>query len=110
MTGFNIPDTIPDLDCVTVCEVSACEIHTAAVVRPCKTIVASPVPLLVGTVWQAIPDLELHAIRVDTKCDVQTLGAAIGSDSAVFEGPELAITSGTVTDDHWRAIDVTENT
>ena len=108
--GFNTPVTIPDLNCVTVCKVSVCEIHAAAVVRPCKMIVASPVPLLVGAVWLAIPDFELHAIRVNTTRGVQALGAAIGSDGAVFEGPELVITAGTVTDDHRRAIGVAENT
>jgi len=100
------PATIPDLNSVTVCEVSVCEIDAAAVVCPGKMIVAGPVPLLIDTVWPAIPDLELHAIGVDTICSVQALGAAIGSDGAVVEGPKLAITAGTVANDHWGAIDV----
>ena len=108
--GPNVPATIPYLNSVTVCEGSSCEIYAAAVVRPSKMIVASPVPLLVGTIWPAIPNLELDAIRVETICNIEALRAAIGSDGAVFEGEELTITAGTVTDDDWRAIGVAEIT
>jgi hypothetical protein len=110
VVGFDIPVTIPDLNSVTVCDGSACEIHAAAVVRPGEMIVTGPIPLLIGTVWPAIPYLELDAIRVDTARGVEALGAAIGSDGAIFEGPELAIATGTVADDDWRAVGVAENT
>jgi len=79
------------------------------VVRPGKVIVARPVPLLVVAVWQAIQDPELHAIKDASNCSVQALSTAIGSDGAVFEGPELIITAGTVAYDHWGATGVAVN-
>ena len=93
---------------VTVCELSVCEIDATAVVRPGKVIVAGPPPLLVDALWPTIPDLELHAIRIDSICGVQTLSASIGSDCAVFESPELVITTCAIRDDHWGAIGVAE--
>jgi hypothetical protein len=98
------------LNFVTVREDSVCEIHAAAVVRPGEMIVTGPPPLLVDAVWPTIPYLELDAIRVDTICGVEALGAAIGRDGAVLEGPELVIGAGAVADDDWRAICVAENT
>jgi len=100
------PATIPDLNSVTVCELTVCEIQATAVVRPGKVIVAGPPPLLVDALWPTIPDLELHTIRINPVRGVQALSASIGSDGAVFEGPELVITAGAVTDDHGGAIGV----
>lgn len=110
MKGINTPATIPDLNSVTVCELTVCEIHATAVVGPGKVIVAGPPPLLVDAIWPTIPDLELHAIRINSICGVQALSASIGSEGAVFEGPELVVTAGAVTDDHWGAIGVAKNT
>ena len=107
---FNIPDAIPYLNFVTVGEHAVCDIHAAAMVRPGKVIVASPPPLLVEIIWPAIPNLELHAIGVDTICSVEALSAAIGRDGAVFEGPKLVFTTGTVADDDWGAIGVADKT
>ena len=73
-------------------------------------IIPGPVPLLVGITWPAIPNLELHAISVGAKCNVEALRATIGSDGAICEGPELVVTTGTVADADGRAIGVTENT
>jgi len=109
LKASNIPATIPELNPVAIREASVCEIHAAAVVRPGKVIVARPVPLLVDTVWPAIPYLELHAIRVYSICSVQALSTAIGSDGAVLEGPALIITAGAVAHDHWGAIGVAVN-
>lgn len=79
-------------------------------VRPGKMIVPGPVPLLVGIIWPAIPNLELHAIRIGAKCNVEAFRATIGSEGTICEGPELVITTSTVADADWRAIGVTENT
>jgi len=79
------------------------------VIRPGKVIIMRPGPLLADTIWPAIHDPELHAIKDDSNCSVQALSTAIGSDGAVFEGPELIITAGTVAYDHWGAIDVAVN-
>ena len=108
MKGSNTPATIPELNSVTVCELSVCEVQATAVVGPGKVIVASPPPLLVDALWPTIPNLELHAIRIVSICDVQALSASIGRNGAVFEGPVLVIAASAVTDDHWGAIGVTK--
>jgi hypothetical protein len=99
--GFNVPATVPELDPVAVCLASVCEIYATAVVCPGKVIITGPPPLLVGTVRPAIPELELHAIDVISVCDVEALGAAIGSDGTVGEGEVLGVVADAVADDHW---------
>ena len=75
-------------------------------VCPSEVIVGGIKPLLVGTVWQAVQDLELVAIGVESICHIEALGAAIGGDGAVGEGEGLVYSAITIADDHWGAVGI----